>query len=1074
MRKKSVVRHHANRQLVDFESGCDAICLSAVAWWRYALMLLFLCIATPSMAFKLDTHLWVGQQVINDLDDDGQINIVLYGRTVQLPIRQDVRDAILQNRNEYMLGHIGPDAMPDVIVGQSFMHPDILVDGAWKPNDWMKYMQQVSAGNAKGKAYTYGYLGHASSDLFAHTYVNQYAGNVFSLTDDEVLVETRHFALENYIGKRTPQLRDRNGQWLGEFYNIVRPSPELNNFIRDTLIYDPRAEQQYRKKPELAPHLIAFRRYRMTIDGLATSNTWQRLDASIAKYVGLPQMIQHVERLQGKLNGDIDLAQSEIDELNQRMTRLETQFAQRAQSSFNRVQALESDLFNAQYNLQLKINQQICENCPRLYYPCPSWSNPFRMCSTTEPVCAAHCRVQSQVLADIAIAREALRQQRQRMLNEMTGLHADLVASRNDVIQLNNALVDLGQIPLQSANPIQAIAINWRNDTDAAFSAYVGAATQAMVNTMNKNASSRQPLQSWLDCYGPSLAGVPAVVSSCANQQSAKNLLTTLQRLADLPGNGAMISLGLPTAADIRQLRANIEADAIDDMRRYVERGIVSLLPPPYENIVNTLRDEPTEAYLRTAFTNPEPGNKFGLLYIGDIDQRVNREMNLSDGYFDPQQFAAAYNAVVLSKLALLDNAGLLQLELLANGNQPAGSSGGYAFAGTQNIIADAITSLDGNHQWLQTAPPRPVRDGRSTGPIYPGKPLLTGFRSPSGFVPWDNHKLRNALFRAMFIGPLSPGIESASEIGLGAVLPETASYRYPYRPCRTNPFPDYLTPNEFGQLITDQSCDQKLMAWQQPYAGSPNRGPAFIFKANENFAMTAGQVRSNNGVHLAYQMEGNLVVYTPSGAVWGTNMMSPNTANRSCYLGGCVAVLQSVGNLVLYERGWAYWASHSTSSSGGRMLVSPVEPYLLVEEADGTPMFSSSANLIARKNGLWLRAGMTSWFQGGRITYDADGNLGVYATDGSLLWSTQTPVYGCTSASCVAVFQGDGNLVLYKNWQWYWASHTNGDAISHLRIGTQPPYLSIHRQNGDAIWNAPPMSAGGGGPCDGGGCGGD
>lgn len=1044
------------------------------AWCRSALALLLLCLAAPGMAFKLDTHLWVGQEVLNDLEDDGKINVVLYGRTVQLPIRADVRDAILQNRNEYLLGHLGPDAMPDVIVGQSLMHPDTQIPGAWKPNDWMKYLQQVSASHPKGKAYTYGHLGHASSDLFAHTYVNQYAGNVFSLFDDEVLVETRHFALESYIGLRTPRLRNRSGQPLGEFYNAVRPSAELNNFIRDTLIYDARAGQQYQATPQYAPHLVVFRRYRMSIDGLANNSTWQRMDSAVAKYIGLPQMIQHVERLQNKLNGDIDLTQAEVDELNQRMSRLELRFAQRAQSSFDRVFALEDDIFAAQYELHVKLTQQVCENCPRIYYPCPSWSNPFKMCSYVDPVCSSTCRLQSQVLADVAVAREALEQQRQRMLTELAGLHADLVASRNDVIQLNNALIDLGQIPLQDPNPMRAIANNWRADTDAAFSAYVGAASQSMINTMDPNTSARQPLQAWLDCYGPSLAGIPAVVSNCANQQSAKNLLSTLQRLGDLPDNAILISLGLPTAAEIRQLRAEIEADAVDDMQRYVARGIVSLLPPEYEAIVNALDTPPSEQYLRSVFTIPEPANKFGLLYIGDVDQRVNREMNVVDGYFDPQNFAAAYNAVTLAKLSLLDNAGLQQLELLANGNRPAGANGAYAFAATQNIIADAILSLDGNHQWLKNAPPRPVRDGRAVGPIYEQAPGVTGFRSPAGFVPWDNPQLRNALFRAMFIGPLSPGIEGPSEIGLGAVLPTTATYLYPYRPCRANPFPDYLTPNAQGVPTTDQSCDQTLLPWRAPFAGSPNRGPAFVFKANENFSMTAGQVRSKNGIDLAYQMQGNLVVYSPAGALWGTNIASPGTANRTCNLGGCVAVLQSVGNLVLYERGWAYWASHSTSSTGGRMLVSPVEPYLLVEEADGTPMFSSSPNLVARKNEFWLKAGYSAWFHGGRITYDGNGDLGVYGSDGSLLWSSQTAIGGCSPSNCVAVFQGDGNLVLYRSGWAYWASNTNWSTVSHLKITAQPPYLSIHRQNGDVLWNAPPMIIIGDDPCGGGGCGGD
>src|SRR5262245_8622190 len=120
-------------------------------------------------AFKIDTHLWIGQQVIDDLADDGQITIKLRGQPVSLPVPADVRNAILANRNEYLMGHIGPDAVPDVLVGQTLVHPGNA--GGWKTNDWLKYLLQVSKSDAAGKAFTYGYLGHASSDVFAHTYV---------------------------------------------------------------------------------------------------------------------------------------------------------------------------------------------------------------------------------------------------------------------------------------------------------------------------------------------------------------------------------------------------------------------------------------------------------------------------------------------------------------------------------------------------------------------------------------------------------------------------------------------------------------------------------------------------------------------------------------------------------------------------------------------------------------------------------------------------------------------------------------------------------------------------------------
>ena len=155
-------------------------------------------------------------------------------------------------------------------------------------------------------------------------------------------------------------------------------------------------------------------------------------------------------------------------------------------------------------------------------------------------------------------------------------------------------------------------------------------------------------------------------------------------------------------------------------------------------------------------------------------------------------RFAAIVNAVTLAKLALLDNAGLLQLAALAGGTEgvPKRADGLPAFTGVDNIMANAFVSFDGNHQWLDAAPPRP----RTVGPFLPpelnetGKrpyPFPNGYRSVAGFEPW-HPTLREALFRKLFVGPISPGIENPSEIGMVSRVPDA----YPYRPCIAQPFP--------------------------------------------------------------------------------------------------------------------------------------------------------------------------------------------------------------------------------------------------------------------------------------------
>jgi hypothetical protein len=111
-----------------------------------------------------------------------------------------------------VVGNIGPDALPDIVAGQTLVHPG-LASGR-KTNDWLRFLLTKSRGNALGTVFTYGYLGHAAAEVFAHTYVNQYAGDVFELADEQ-LVEQRHVALESFIARFDAPLQDGSGRtWV--------------------------------------------------------------------------------------------------------------------------------------------------------------------------------------------------------------------------------------------------------------------------------------------------------------------------------------------------------------------------------------------------------------------------------------------------------------------------------------------------------------------------------------------------------------------------------------------------------------------------------------------------------------------------------------------------------------------------------------------------------------------------------------------------------------------------------------------------------------------------------------------
>jgi len=78
----------------------------------------------------------------------------------------------------------GGDIYPDLVIGQTTTHPG--VDGAWQTDDWLRHMVR-NAMNPREVTIASGYPAHASSDVFAHSYLNNYAGDVFELGDERAV-----------------------------------------------------------------------------------------------------------------------------------------------------------------------------------------------------------------------------------------------------------------------------------------------------------------------------------------------------------------------------------------------------------------------------------------------------------------------------------------------------------------------------------------------------------------------------------------------------------------------------------------------------------------------------------------------------------------------------------------------------------------------------------------------------------------------------------------------------------------------------------------------------------------------
>jgi hypothetical protein len=178
------------------------------------------------MLFKPVTHLATGLDVLRDVLDlrggsvpDGLVTIA--GHDYQ--VNAAVVSALSKFPQFYNAGTIGPDAFPDLVMGQSIIHPkdtgrwlSFLLNQAWKAQSDTSLTTPgltgaaLTAERAQILAFTYGYLTHAAGDLWAHTLVNRFADGTFPNFGDLPKSQTarenavRHILTEAYIGDATP------------------------------------------------------------------------------------------------------------------------------------------------------------------------------------------------------------------------------------------------------------------------------------------------------------------------------------------------------------------------------------------------------------------------------------------------------------------------------------------------------------------------------------------------------------------------------------------------------------------------------------------------------------------------------------------------------------------------------------------------------------------------------------------------------------------------------------------------------------------------------------------------------
>ena len=194
--------------------------------------------AAAPTPWKPNTHLFAANKALDDAVVDGKVSIPPYG---QFAVNASALRAIRAFPEAYRAGVVGPDVFPDIVVGQSLIHVDNSADNpdGWTSDDFMRRLFTAAHAYREGDdrdralAFAYGFLTHASGDMFAHTYVNEKAGGAWDYSIPGTV--TKHVVIESYVGQHTPPTNMAIHAWP--------------RFVAEALIKDPAARQHM--KPAL-------------------------------------------------------------------------------------------------------------------------------------------------------------------------------------------------------------------------------------------------------------------------------------------------------------------------------------------------------------------------------------------------------------------------------------------------------------------------------------------------------------------------------------------------------------------------------------------------------------------------------------------------------------------------------------------------------------------------------------------------------------------------------------------------------------------------------------------------------
>ena len=157
-------------------------------------------------AWKTKTHGYSANILLDDVRD-GYIDV----EGVNYTVPPEYFLALKDYPDAFRAGTLGPDFYPDMLTGQSYIHP-YDADAGIGVGDWLNELVNTvnslpknSSARREALAFTLGMAVHYAGDLFGHDFINAFAGGAYpsyaeaAQSTDKLFFIIRHMAEESYM-----------------------------------------------------------------------------------------------------------------------------------------------------------------------------------------------------------------------------------------------------------------------------------------------------------------------------------------------------------------------------------------------------------------------------------------------------------------------------------------------------------------------------------------------------------------------------------------------------------------------------------------------------------------------------------------------------------------------------------------------------------------------------------------------------------------------------------------------------------------------------------------------------------